>query len=119
MTMNVQQPSAALSGLKDRIDRVTHPPRREVAELTPPSFGEEHRGAIDSIVTGLVGNLSKRIADLHALLDQIEQSVLSSAERAKSRLEDHVAVCVRVDDEIRAMKTVVEDLAKDAGREVS
>jgi hypothetical protein len=117
--MNVQQaPSAAISTLKDRIDRVTHPVHREPAqELSPPSFGAEHRGAIDSIVTGLVGNLSKRIADLHAVLDQIEQSVLSSAERAKSRLEDHVAVCVRVDDEIRAMKSVVEDLAKDAGRE--
>jgi hypothetical protein len=94
------------------IDRATK------QELTPPSFGEEHRGAIDSIVTGLVGNLSKRIADLHAMLDQIEQSVLTSAERAKARLEDHVAVCVRVDDEIRAMKVVVDDLAKDAAREV-
>jgi len=109
--MNIQQHKTEL----DRLNRATVSAERR--DLAPPSFGEEHRGAIDSIVTGLVGNLSKRIEELRNILSQIEQQVLTSAERAMSRLEDHVAICVRVDDEIRAMRVVIDDLAKDAGRE--
>lgn len=111
--MNMQQsprkPAAEVAPYLEQIDRATEPAvRRE-----PPTFGEASRGAIDSVITNLADSLSKRIGELRGILDEIEQHVLESAAQTKATLENHVAVCVRVDDEIRAMQIVVKDLKED------
>jgi conjugal transfer/entry exclusion protein len=119
--MNIQRspirPSVELTQQLEEVDKAIGTiDRGTEAALRPPSFGQEHRAAIDSVVTGLASQLTKRIDTLHELLKQIEQQVLSSAERARASMDSHVATCVRVDDEIRAMQIVVDELAKDAGR---
>jgi phage shock protein A len=115
MTMNIQQRKDTMAQQIEEVDRAIAQIDR--GTRAPPSFGEEHRAAIDSVVTGLASQLCKRIAALHSVLDRIEQQVLESAQKSKGAMENHVSICVRVDDEIRAMQIVVDDLAKDSGRE--
>jgi hypothetical protein len=43
-------------------------------------------------------------------LDEIEQQVLEGAAGAKTTLHDHIAVCVKVNDQIARMRDVVEEI---------
>jgi adenosyl cobinamide kinase/adenosyl cobinamide phosphate guanylyltransferase len=83
-------------------------------ELEAPAYGNKHRMLIDTCVEGLVTDLCGQMEELHQTLKGIEQQVLQSAERARHVLNEHAAVCVRVNDEIGAMKTVINDLAEQA-----
>jgi hypothetical protein len=81
-------------------------------ELTPPAYGEDHRKFIDTCVEGIVSDLCRKMEGLHEQLRTIEQQVLGSAEKARNALREHAAVCIRVNDEIKAMGTVITDLAE-------
>jgi hypothetical protein len=109
-----QQPSAAISTLKDRIDRVTHPVHREVAELTPPAYGENHRSAIHSCIGALSNDICERTQALRKMLDDIDQAVLASAEKSRAALDQHVSLSARISDEIKHMGEVVAELADHA-----
>lgn len=79
-------------------------------EIRPPSYGGPQRDAINSVVDGIVGDLCGKIGELRKTLDTIEQQVLEGAAGAKKSLQDHILVCVRVNDEITHMQEVVEDI---------
>lgn len=96
------------------LDRGTVVERRHA----PPSYGDQHRGAISSCVDALASDLCEKIGALRKALDQIEQHVLQSAAKSKGVLNDHVAVSVRINDEILHMQTVIAELAEDARAEV-
>jgi hypothetical protein len=82
-------------------------------EIRPPAYGGPQRDAINSVVDGIVGDICNRIVDLRKMLDAIEQQVLESAAKSKAALNDHVGICVRINDEIRHMQTVIEELKAD------
>lgn len=79
-------------------------------DIKPPSYGGPQRDAINSVVDNIVSDLCGKINDLRKTLDEIEQGVLEGAAGAKSALQDHVAVCVRVNDEIVHMQAVIADI---------
>jgi methyl-accepting chemotaxis protein len=85
-------------------------------ELTPkpkpPSRGEPERDAIGSLVDKISIDLGQRITEVREMLDQIEQQALESAVSAKGTLQDHVAVCERLSDEVGRLKTVVIEIKK-------
>lgn len=75
--------------------------------LQPPSFGEAQRDAVSAIVGNMTDELHKKIVSIRATLDKIEQEALQSAANAKGLLNDHIIVCVRLNDEIERMGDVV------------
>jgi hypothetical protein len=79
-------------------------------DLIPPGYGSPQRKAIDSMVEGVVADLCDKISILRKTLDEIEQHVLEGASFAKSKLKDHVTLCVRVNDEITHMREVIAEL---------
>lgn len=98
-------------------DYVGHRPRTPLPsnDLRPPSYGGPQRDAINSVVDGVVNDICAKIAELRKQLDAIEQQVLESAADTKHHLQDHVSICVRINDEITHMKDVVAEIS-DAGR---
>jgi len=108
--MNIQhaprRSTPELTEALNEIDRVTG------QQLAAPSYGEDQRKVIDTCVESIVSDLCRRMEDLHGQLKTIEQQVLASAERARNALREHAAVCVRVNDEIKAMHIVISDLAE-------
>jgi hypothetical protein len=75
--------------------------------LQPPSFGEAQRDAVSAIVGNMTDELHKKIVSIRGTLDKIEQEALQSAANAKGLLNDHIIVCVRLNDEIERMGDVV------------
>jgi hypothetical protein len=78
----------------------------------PPSRGEPERDAIGSLVDKISIDLGQRITEVREMLDQIGQQALESAVSAKGTLQDHVAVCERLSDEVGRLKTVVIEIKK-------
>ena len=109
--MNIQQsPQKVAADLAQHLDDIDRATGRQ--ELTAPSYGEDQRKFIDTCVENIVSDLCRRMEDLHNQLRTIEQQVLASAEKARGALRDHAAVCVRVNDEIKAMHIVISDIAE-------
>lgn len=98
----------------DELDRAAGldrlPPRQEIA----PSYGGPQRDAIASVVDGIVGDICSKIEALRKMLDVIEQQVLQSAAKSKHSLNDHVATCVRLNDEITHTREVIDEIAEHA-----
>jgi hypothetical protein len=82
--------------------------------VTPPAYGGPQRDAINACVDNIVDDICGKVGELRKTLDAIEAAVLQSAARSKAMLNDHVGICIRVNDEIRHMREVVEDLAREA-----
>lgn len=101
--------AANLGTMLDEIDRATAPVRQDVQ---PPSYGGPQRDAINSCVDNIVGDICGKIGELRKTLDEIEKAVLQSAAKSKHTLNEHVAVCVRINDEIVHMGSVIADLAE-------
>ena len=112
--MNVHHTSYGTTEMSGAIDAAARTVVRQETrqELTPPSYGEDQRKFIDTCVENVVTDLCKRMEDLHNQLRTIEQQVLASAEKARCALREHAAVCVRINDEIKAMSTVITDIAE-------
>lgn len=115
--MNVQQKidasNAAQRALDEAFEDNASHQRNKLAprqEVTPPTYGGPQRDAINSVVDGIIGDICGRIGDLRKTLDDIEHQVLQSAAKSKHALNEHVSVCVRINDEIRHMQEVVADL---------
>lgn len=79
-------------------------------EMKPPSYGGPQRDAINSVVDNIVGDLCGKIAALRHGLDDIEQQVLESAAGAKHSLHDHVALSLKVNDELQRTQAVIEEI---------
>jgi hypothetical protein len=109
--MTTQQASN-LHTIKDDIDRAVAQ-QTDYGRPMAPVYGGPQRDAINSVVDGIIGDICAKIGQLRQTLDQIEQQVLQSAARSKHTLNEHVGVCVRINDEIRHMQDVVADLARD------
>jgi hypothetical protein len=81
--------------------------------LKPPAYGEPQRDAIASVVDGIVTDLCAKIHELRAMLDSLEQRTITSAANSKGSLNDHVKRCGRLNDQLAAMRAVVEELGDD------
>jgi hypothetical protein len=79
-------------------------------EPTTPVFGGPERDAINAVVDKSVQNICERIATLHNVLDEIQQDALERNAQIKLQLQDHVAVSVRINDEITHMQAVIAEL---------
>lgn len=91
--------------------RPTPLPANEMPQpLAAPEYGSPQRDAIGSVVDGIVDDLCRKIGELRATLDKIEQQALQSAAAAKGALNDHVGVCVRLNGEIQKMQGIVADI---------
>lgn len=115
-----QQAPDSLAGRLNDVDRAIADIERgtKIEKHTPPSYGEQHRGAISSCVDALASDLCTKISALRVALDTVEQHILQSAAKSKGVLNDHVAVTVRINDEILHMQTVIAELAEDARAEI-
>lgn len=100
-----------IAKLQEQIDAAANQPH-QIAK--PPAYGSPQRDAINSVVDNIVGDLCGKIGELRKTLDAIEQQVLESAAGAKHALQDHILVCVRVNDEIGHMKGVIDDIKQAA-----
>ena len=83
--------------------------------LKPPAYGGPVREAIGSVVDNIVDDLCRKLNTVRATLDKIEQQALQSAADAKGTLSDHVAVCVKLNDEILRMQAMVAELHQQMG----
>jgi hypothetical protein len=81
-------------------------------ELKPPTYGGPQRDAINSVVDGIIGDICEKVVELRKLLDQIEQQVLQSAAKSKHTLNEHVALCIKINDEVMHAREVITDLAE-------
>jgi hypothetical protein len=79
-------------------------------DIRPPSYGGPQRDAINSVVDNIVGDLCGKIGDLRKTLDEFEQQILEGAAGAKAALHDHIAVCVKVNDQIARTRDAVEEI---------
>jgi hypothetical protein len=100
--------------LVDDLDQQTRHTPVPAAEIKPPSYGGPQRDAINSVVDNVVGDICGKIGELRKTLDAIEQQVLESAAGAKTTLQDHISICVKVNDEITHMQEVVEEIRANA-----
>ena len=78
--------------------------------MQPPGVGDTQRDAVAAIVGSMVDELHRKIEGIRQTLDKIEQQALESAARAKGTLNDHIVVCVRLNDEIDHMSGVVAQI---------
>jgi hypothetical protein len=76
----------------------------------PPAYGEPQRDAINSLVDGIVRDITEKIAELRGKLDRIEANVLEGAAETKGRLQDHIRTCIRINDEVVHMADVIRDM---------
>ena len=83
---------------------------RQTPVPQPPEFGEARRGAVDSLITDLSDNICTQIKTLHDVLDDMQTELLNSSDRAKLVLQDHVALGVRLNDEISHTRKVIAEL---------
>lgn len=80
----------------------------------PPTYGGPQRDAINSVVDNIVSDICGKINDLRKTLDEIEQQVLEGAAGAKHALQDHISICVRVNDEFVHMQDVIAEIKASA-----
>ena len=99
--------------LRDQVDSAAHrrPAIAAVKETPPPpAYGEPQRDAINSLVDGIVRDITEKISELRGKLDRIEQAVLEGAADTKARLQDHVRTCILINDEVVHMADVIRDM---------
>lgn len=101
MTITHTPRKANLSHFIDEVDRAT---------LPSPVYGGPQRDAINSVVDQIISDLCGKIAELRNSLNVIEQQVLQSAAKSKHRLNEHVTLCIKLNDEILHAQDVVNDL---------
>jgi archaellum component FlaC len=112
--MNIQHRSTPeLEQSLAEIDHTISAIDRGSRGLQPTTQLENHRKAIVSLVDNLATDLCTQVEDLRKTLDRIQQQVLTSAERSRATLQEHVHVCERVADEVRHMREVIADLERD------
>jgi len=107
--MNIQHSPRDLDQSLQELDNAIKSIDHGTKVLAP----KNHRTAIVSLVDNLATALTTQIGTLQTTLKRIEQQVLTSAERSRAALQDHVSVCERVSDEIKHMSEVVADLERD------
>jgi hypothetical protein len=113
--MNIHHTSydaTEMSGAIDGAARALAARQEAKQELTPPSYGEDQRKFIDTCVENIVGDLCRRMEGMHSRLKTIEQQVLASAEKVRHTMREHAAITIRLDDEIKAMDTIISDIAE-------
>ena len=81
-----------------------------IERLQAPSAGEARRDAVKSLVDSVSTDLAKRIKSIHTTADTLEQTMLTSAARAKSILDEHVANCQILDEEATRLEAVLEKM---------
>lgn len=110
MTIQQAHEAADLKHAYDKIDRLTRSEHGEVLPAAAPGYGHPQRDAINSVVDGVVGDICGKIGELRKTLDIIEAAVLRSAAKSKGSLNEHVGVCIRVNDEVKRLRDVVAGL---------
>jgi hypothetical protein len=111
--MNMQRPPRKspeeLSRFVDEVDRAAGDLPRNL-DVQPPTYGGPQRDAINSVVDGIVGDICTKISELQRSLKTIEDQVLQSAAKSKHSLNEHVVLCVKLNDEIRHAQDVINEL---------
>lgn len=109
-----QAEAERLRSYADRVDDAATGRRPIIAAVreppAPPAYGEPQRDAINSLVDGIVRDITEKITELRAKLDRIEQTVLEGAADTKHKLQDHVRTCIRINDEVVHMAEVIRDM---------
>lgn len=95
--------------------------QREAREagLIPPSPEEARAVQIASVIDGLSASAADQFKAARAKIDQFEQTVLTSAAKAKTILDDHVRLVLEAKEEIARMSSVMEKLSADHARLVN
>jgi len=106
------------SNVRDLSEQLDQPHMRRTPipapEIRPPSYGGPQRDAINSVVDQIVGDIIGKITELRKTLDEIETQVLHGAAGAKTALQDHIGVCVKINDEVMHMREVIEEIRASA-----
>jgi hypothetical protein len=110
--MTVQQtrrPAGNISFVGETEERRT--PAPVAIEMTvPPSYGASHRKHIETCVEDLVQDLCAKIDELRQQLKTIEDILLQSAAKSKHSLNEHVTVCIKLNDEIMHTQDIINEL---------
>ena len=112
--MNMPRPR--IQEYVDQVDDAAADRQVTTAPLTPPAYGQPQNDAINSVFDGIVQDLSRKLGELRARLDEIEQLMLTGAAKAKVALQEQISLCVRIDDEINHAAKVIAELREQAGQ---
>jgi hypothetical protein len=99
--------SGDVARLKDTIDQIV-----QNEQARPPAYGAPQRGAIDSLIDGIANDICTKIAALREKLDGIEQQALIEAARQKHALNEHVALCAALADEVAHVRESIVRLER-------
>jgi hypothetical protein len=109
--MSKPEPRIVLADDLDQLNRAQDSnPVAVKPPLKPPAYGGPAREAIGSVVDNIVDDLCRKLGAIRETLDKIEQQALQSAARAKGALNEHVTVCIKLNDEISHMQAVVAEI---------
>jgi hypothetical protein len=100
--------AATLTRLLDEVDPAA------TQEIAPPDYGAPTRKAVESLIEALSTALCAKVNELRKELDLIEQQALTSAEKSKHVLSEHVALCERINQEIGHVRDTATKLAGQA-----
>jgi hypothetical protein len=78
----------------------------------PPSHNEKMRDTIKDAVGSIATDGRAMIADLHKRLDELDQLLLTSIERASSIITEHADLCGEVQQEVARLSGVIGALHK-------
>lgn len=117
---------ARLAEIADQLDEGTVSSRRADLprpDLMPPppqvpvpQYGAPQRDAIAALVDDHVQDVCERIDGLIKQLDAMKQQVLVGSATAKQVLNEHIGICLSVNDETDRISDVIDTLAKKAMR---
>jgi hypothetical protein len=81
-------------------------------QVPVPQYGAPQRDAISSLVDSHVREVCERVDELREQLDKLKQQVLVGSAAAKETLNEHIALCLRVNDETARIAGAVDDIAQ-------
>ena len=83
-------------------------------DVLPPAYGDQHRDAVNACIEGLSNDLFEKTRTLEKILQAIAQRALQSAARCKHEMEEHIALCGRLNQEILRLQDVVGEIESKA-----
>jgi hypothetical protein len=78
-----------------------------ITDIEPASHNEKMREAIKKVVGELATDVVRNLKDLRRQIDELEQLVMTNAERVSGSLTEHANICGEVQQEIVRLNGVV------------
>jgi hypothetical protein len=101
-----------LTAIQDQIDSAIG---KNISRSQPSSsiqYGEPQRDAVNAVIDQIRRDLEEKIGALHRQLDDIDQRLSDSAATAKGSLQDHIAVCIKINQEVTHMADVIAEIGE-------